>query len=96
MSDIYIIEAQRRFRDSTHGAIDMLAITLRELNWQPPVDPDLIEARKLTAHEYSIGGPFYAASDEIRQGKKDDKMCVRTALAGIKRGRELAAAGGAA
>ena len=41
MNDIYMIKARRRFdTSSTFGVINMLASTLRELNWQPPVDPD--------------------------------------------------------
>ncbi len=55
--------------------VAILAATLRELNWQPPVDPDLVEARSLVdLHGFISGGSV-----------------GHLALAAIKRGRELAA-----
>jgi hypothetical protein len=55
---------------------------------QPPVDPDLIEAREV-AVQYSLW-----CSGEIRgqfrSGKNDDWAEIKIALAAIKRGRELA------
>ncbi len=56
-------------------AVNALAATLRELNWQPPIDPDLVEARKLSLEH---GWHVSAIADDL-------------ALAAIKRGRELAA-----
>lgn len=57
-----------------------------------PVDPDLIEARKIVAARWSglpeIGG---ISSDNVLAGKHDTHDAVACALAAIKRGRELAA-----
>lgn len=64
------------------------AATLRELNWQPPVDPDLIEARKIAVEQRRQD-----RSDDVQRavlnGLWDDEYVVRSALAAIKRGREL-------
>ena len=55
---------------------------------EPPVDPDLIEARKLVAGKYqSIRDHDYAGW--VNSGQKDDSSEVRLILSAIKRGREL-------
>jgi hypothetical protein len=103
--DIETIEARRRLAavegDSGVAAnilkghavrhySDALAATLRELNWQPPVDPDLIEARKIVADAHSE--PVYSTwAHQVIDGKRDDCIEMRCCLAAIKRGRELAA-----
>lgn len=58
-----------------------------------PVDPDLIEARELfIAIEGGVDADGNVVS-EVRQGEADSTDEVRHLLAGIKRGRELAASG---
>jgi len=50
-----------------------------------PVDPDLIEARKVAAETFYRG-----VTDDVLAGEYDDKgRVVKCCLAGIKRGREL-------
>jgi hypothetical protein len=53
--------------------VETLAATLRELNWQPPVDPDLVEARRMA----------------VRHGYCEDGYIPIVAFVAIKRGREL-------
>lgn len=55
-----------------------------------PVDPDLIEAREIAASmlEVAQGGTHI---EETRRGERDGYVHVCIALAGIQRGRELAA-----
>jgi hypothetical protein len=65
------------------------AATLRELNWQPPVDPDLVEARKIAAAHWQHSDPRYAS--EILSGTCDSGISVSVAIPAIKRGRELEA-----
>lgn len=57
----------------------------------PPVDPDLIEAREMAAVRYSQRGETQLAlvARPYRSGLNDEHWDVQTALAGIKRGREL-------
>lgn len=69
--------------------VEVLAATLRELNWQPPVDPDLLEARKLV-ESVNVANPAYAKfAAEVLEGKWDDHTEVKVALAAIKRSRAL-------
>jgi len=66
----------------------LLAATLRELNWQPPVDPDLVEARKVVAAVHSE--PNYSSwARQVLDGQRDGSIEIHCALAAIKRGREL-------
>jgi hypothetical protein len=66
----------------------VLAAALRELNWQPPVDPDLLEARKVVAAVHD--DPSYVNfARRVLDGEEDDCTDVKCALAAIKRGREL-------
>lgn len=60
--------------------------------WTPPlpVDPDLAEAREIVAQIYDVSWPERA--DAIRAGGQDNNVENVSALAGIKRGRALAAA----
>lgn len=103
--DIYTVEARRRVAamdqapgmaeailsgEFTPSIIDLLAATLRELNWQPLVDPDLLEARKIAANDFRRDDCF-AIADLLERGGNDDHSSVRTSLAAIKRGRELEA-----
>lgn len=57
----------------------------------PVVDPDLLEARKIMA---DIAGPLLdhaLATKEYLSGEKDNVPAMRAVVAGIQRGRELAA-----
>ena len=61
--------------------------------WTPPpepVDPDLIEVREIVARLYDVSWPERANS--IRVGDQDHNVENVSALAAIKRGRELALA----
>ncbi len=102
--DIYMVEARRRLADvegceglaenirKGHAVahyVRTFAATLRELNWQPPVDPDLLEARKVAAAHWQHSDPRYAS--EILSGICDSGVSVSVAIPAIKRGRELAA-----
>ena len=53
----------------------------------PPIDPDLIEARKVASTRKSD----FVTPEEYLSGKRDNYVDVVSALAGIKRGRELQA-----
>jgi hypothetical protein len=66
-----------------------IAATLRELNWQPPVDPDLVEARKIAATMQKALGADEGIASAYYAGRYDDGHTVSVALAAIKRGREL-------
>lgn len=57
-----------------------------------PVDPDLIEARRVAEHRSSVRGYLYPL-DAFCQGHRDDGDDVQIALAAIKRGRALASSG---
>lgn len=54
-----------------------------------PVDPDLMEAREAVIASVGFGGTI--AADRARSGDFDTWPTVIAALAGIKRGRALAA-----
>lgn len=58
---------------------------------EPPVDPLLIEARKIAA---SQGRLTQLGVDCYLRGIRDDDEWVKAALAGLKRGIELAQSGG--
>ena len=68
----------------------LLTATLRELNWQPPVDPDLIEARKIAADVCARCGNSDGAALFL-SGTWDNEPDALLTLTAIKRGRELAA-----
>jgi hypothetical protein len=72
-----------------HPMFLALAATLREYNWQPPVDPDLVEARKVAADTCASLGGNEGYVEHMRRGSYDCDREVQTALAAIKRGREL-------
>ena len=54
-----------------------------------PVDPDLLEAREIAARVFSEDKSDWHAQ-KVREGKGDDYTPVVAALAGVKRGKELA------
>ena len=54
-----------------------------------PVDPDLIEARKIAEQRSRFKGYFYEPQ-AFFSGARDDGDDVQTALAGIRLGKELA------
>lgn len=72
----------RRYMDEGDEARAIAALLLK------PVDPDLIEAREIAARDNEANAPN--ASQMVRDGRCDDSPIVTCALAGIKRGRELA------
>jgi len=55
---------------------------------EPAVDGDLVEARDVAASVYDTAGNTLSA-ENIRLGLRDEGMDVCTALAAIRRGREL-------
>jgi hypothetical protein len=61
-----------------------------------PVDPDLIEARKLVAQRYRKEDcplSYHQVHAAIMLGEDDATQSVQNCLAAIKRGRELAGEG---
>ncbi len=48
-------------------AVNALAATLRELNWQPPVDPDIEEARLIVERAPTMFESTFAA---IKRGRE--------------------------
>jgi len=70
-------EAFRVIKDDARKNLLLEVARLAREGWTPPVpvDPDLVEAKKLVDYWSNISGPF-----------------IDLALAGIKRGRALAAA----
>lgn len=73
-------DAQRRYDEMQAIAAELPA----------PVDPDLVEARKIAASfSYRVGTDSHA---RVINGSDDSSLNVRETLAGIKRGRELALA----
>lgn len=61
-------------------------------NLPRPVDPDMIEARKIVASQAPFGAIDPSWNSRVIDGFEDDGPWVKNALAAIKRGRELAAA----
>lgn len=63
-------------------------LDLERMNWQPPTDPDLIEAREWLAsfHDNNHNAIW---APEAREGKYDHVRSILGFMAGIKRGREL-------
>ena len=74
---------QSRQLDATPSSTLILAARLARESWTP-VDPDLIEAREVCASRTSVG-----VAAAYSSGSMDHTWAVQTALAGIKRGREL-------
>lgn len=76
-----------RFESYTRQSVPVLAfaryIASKE---EPPIDPLLIEARELV----SVTEPNVNIAINIRRGMFDDGHRITLALAGIKRGMELA------
>ena len=92
MNDIYMIEARRRFDASETSAIAILSDTLRELNWQPPVDPDEAAVNALmVVIGKEQGWPQFNIDQYAAGTLKDDDW--RIALAAYRAGK---AAGDAA
>ena len=73
------------------GSVALIAARLAREGWMPPVavDPDIAEAREIVAQIYDVSWPERA--DAIRAGGQDNNVENVSALAGIKRGRALAA-----
>lgn len=61
---------------------------LNELVLREPVDPDLLEAREIAAQGCD-DCLMPATAHEIRNGVKDKSREVKTALAALRRGREI-------
>lgn len=82
-----LLEARLNGR-TVHTEMLELASALPE--FPSPVDPDLIEARKWCIDRANDLG-LDEAADRVARGDGDENPTVRDYLAGIKRGRELAA-----
>ena len=85
-------EAWNIYNREHSGDVSAIAARLAREGWTPPVavDPDLVEAREIVAQLYDVSWPERA--DYIRMGRQDNNVENVSALAGIKRGRALAAA----
>ena len=73
------------------GAAQALRDLSKPLSEIQPVDPDLIEARKV-AHDtlMSLGASDeQIIAGEVLAGERDDAIIMHATLAAIKRGREL-------
>lgn len=69
--------------------ISKRAARLAREGWEP-VDPDLIEARKVVADSAELASFFPTSfAHDARNGSMDARASVQVALAAIKRGREL-------
>lgn len=72
---------------------DLLEVRAIHALLPPPIDPDLLEARRLAVEALVEKGGFGAEKlrDDLLTGKRDnDPAAVKAILNGIKRGRELA------
>lgn len=98
MSDIpqmYLDEAVRRCNQGhysggyveTDWTVIVLARTLQELGWQPPVDPMLVRARKIVANFYHRNNCPLAAK-RVFDGERDDQDEVRIALIALREGMD--------
>lgn len=88
MIEEVINEAFVTMAEDVRDAVTSLCERLLELertNWQPPVDPDLIEAREIVAAYRKSE----STKEGIRMGNWDTTEEVAYALNGLKRGREL-------
>lgn len=65
------------------SAVRMEAVAVAKLLPEPPVDPDLIEARAIA------GGKLPGEADYFNKGECDQGDYVQIALAAIARGRQL-------
>ena len=85
-------EAWNIYNREHSGDVSAIAARLSREGWTPPapVDPDLVEAREIVAQLYDVSWPERA--NYIRMGRQDNNVENVSALAGIKRGRALAAA----
>ena len=99
MTDIpqkYIDEAIRRmneeretrgfppgYYDHTAITIVTLARTLKELNWEPPVDLLLLRAREIVANTHQELG-WMSSANSVRQGRNDHHIAVKAVLTALK------------
>jgi len=95
LKEAIAIEATRRWKERGVHFIETLAniaVELTQEGWTPPVavDPDVAEAREIVARLYDVSWPERA--NAIRKGDQDHNVENVSAIAGIKRGRALAAA----
>lgn len=84
--DLHADHVEHNMHDRVQDFVARTAAIVAEL--PEPVDPDLIEARKLVAKRYNRE----TSSDAILEtllGDDDDTDAVRNCVAAIKRGREL-------
>lgn len=89
---VYLDEAERRYRHGPDGyyyagnwSLKVLARTLQELGWQPPVDPMLVRAREIAARAYDSQGWGIMAT-EVRDGDADCSPAVQAALIALREG----------
>lgn len=101
-SDEVLIEAARRLKIChitmgidglrrqyrTSPGFRIMADTLVELGWKPPIDPLLAEAREIAAKTMDEEDDKTIA-EIIRGGSGDNGIFVQIAMAGIRRGMEM-------
>ena len=87
----YLDEAVRRLNDRLKGwfkaddlATKVLARTLQELGWKPPIDPMLVRARELAVR--SIGTDYPLTVKRFRTGLNDSDPAVQAALIALREG----------
>lgn len=72
----------------THYNSAIYALALRILRTEtPPVDPDLIRARKLMTEFYEADGSKMAAQAALN-GELDNNACIKAVLVALKEGRK--------
>lgn len=86
----YLDEAVRRLNAFSHGysaegiSAQVLARTLRELGWKPPVDPVLKRAREIVAQVWNANGINYHA--QVLGGERDSSVDVQAVLIALREG----------
>jgi hypothetical protein len=84
------VHAYRHWDIDAPAYVEEIRAIVAELT--EPVDPDLLIAREIVKATFSPNSPTVGETrEEVDSGAWDTAQCVQTALAGIKRGRELAA-----
>jgi hypothetical protein len=85
---VYLDEANRLWNDPRNDNLspkELLARTLQELGWEPPVDPKLVRARKIAAKYLAANGRHYY-EQLIENGGHDEHDAVQAALIALTEG----------
>jgi len=85
---VYLDEANRLWNDPRNDNLspkELLARTLQELGWKPPVDPKLVRAREIAARQLNIIGCDITASS-ILHAAQDNNPAVQAALIALTEG----------